>query len=130
MSFQVTVLKVLAGHPAGRASVDELKRAVAILMSSGIDWTDRTKRMAARAPDLNIFSQSLVLRDSQGWQITVAGRAVLASLEGPLPVPGTKHEAPPEAIAIPVLPPPMTPPGRPMAVERRHRPMPQTWHMV
>ena len=55
VSFQVTVLKVLAGHPGGRASLDELRRAVMILMSSGTDWTARTKAMAARAPDLNLF---------------------------------------------------------------------------
>ena len=39
MSFQITVLKVLAGHPGGRASLDDLRRAVAILISSGSDWT-------------------------------------------------------------------------------------------
>jgi hypothetical protein len=50
MSFQITVLKVLAGHPEGRASIAELTRYVSILISSGTDWTDRTKRMAARAP--------------------------------------------------------------------------------
>jgi hypothetical protein len=49
MSFQITVLKVLAGHPDGRLSLDDLKRAVAILISSGSNWTDRTKRLAARA---------------------------------------------------------------------------------
>jgi hypothetical protein len=68
MSFQITILKVLAGHPGGRASLPDLKRAMAILISSGSDWTDRTKRLAARAPDLDIFSQSFVLRDNPGWQ--------------------------------------------------------------
>ena len=37
ISFQITVLKVLAGHPGGRASLVELRRAVAILISSGTD---------------------------------------------------------------------------------------------
>ena len=55
MSFQITILKVLAGHPEGRASLADLKRAMAILISSGSDWTDRTKGLAARAPDLDIF---------------------------------------------------------------------------
>ena len=87
MSFQVTVLKVLAGHPGGRLSVDDLKRAVAILMCSGPDWTDRTKRLLARAPGLDIFSQSLVTRDAQGWQITEAGRAFLAAIEKPAVAP-------------------------------------------
>src|SRR5258707_12264020 len=83
MSFQVTVLKVLAGHPDGRASVADLKHAVAILISSGSDWTDRTKRLAARAPGLDIFSQLFVLRDEAGWQITNAGLALFAWVESP-----------------------------------------------
>src|SRR5258705_1682792 len=85
MSFQVTILKVLAGHPEGRASLADLRRAVAILISSGSDWTDRTKRLAARAPGLDIFGQGLVLRDATGWQITDAGRALLSSVETPIP---------------------------------------------
>lgn len=93
MSFQVTVLKVLAGHPDGRLSVDDLKRAVAILICSGPDWTDRTKRLLARAPGLDIFSQSLVDRDAQGWQITEAGRALLATIEEPTAAP-TIEDAP------------------------------------
>lgn len=83
MSFQVTVLKVLAGHPGGYLSVDELKRAVAILICSGPDWTDRMKRLLARAPDLDIFSQKLVFRDDGGWQITQAGLALLTAIESP-----------------------------------------------
>jgi hypothetical protein len=52
VSFQITILKVLAGHPDGRASVTELTRYVSVLMSSGSDWTDRMRRFAARAPKL------------------------------------------------------------------------------
>ena len=87
VSFQITVLKVLAGHPRGRLSVDDLKRAVALLICSGPDWTDRTKRLLARAPDLDIFSQLLVIQDAQGWQITDAGRALLAEIEKPTAAP-------------------------------------------
>jgi hypothetical protein len=83
VSFQITVLKVLAGHPGGQLSVADLTRAVSILMSSGRDWTDRTKRMLAQAPDLDIFSQNLVVRDAAGWQITDVGRSLLASIEKP-----------------------------------------------
>ncbi len=93
MSFQVTILKVLAGHPEGRASLADLRRAVAILISSGSDWTDRTKRLAARAPGLDIFAQALVLRDNSGWQITDAGRALLASVEKPAPVMATSDQS-------------------------------------
>ena len=80
MSFQITVLKVLAGHPEGRASLADLTRYVSILISSGTDWTNRTKRLAARAPKLDIFADSFVLRDDRGWQITESGRQFLASL--------------------------------------------------
>ncbi|MBR1287341.1 hypothetical protein JQ597_35340 [Bradyrhizobium sp. AUGA SZCCT0177] len=52
-----------------------------MLISSGPDWTNRTKRWAARAPGLEIFTQAFVLRDKSGWQITEAGRALLASIE-------------------------------------------------
>jgi hypothetical protein len=51
VSFQITVLKVLAGSPGGRLSLADLRHDVALLISSGRDWTDRTKRIAARAPD-------------------------------------------------------------------------------
>jgi len=83
VSFQVTVLKVLMGHPGGCLPIDEQKRAVAILMCSGPDWTDRTKRLLARTPDVDIFSQSLVICEAHRWQITDAGRALLAAIENP-----------------------------------------------
>jgi hypothetical protein len=86
VSFQITVLKVLAGHPEGRASLADLTRDVSILISSGPDWTNRTKRLAARASKLDIFGDSFVVRDDGGWQITESGRQFLASLEAPLPI--------------------------------------------
>ena len=85
MSFQITILKVLAGQPEGHATQAELMRQVAILISSGSDWTDRTKRLAARAPGLSIFGSRLISHDKAGWQITDAGRAFLVSLESPAP---------------------------------------------
>jgi hypothetical protein len=84
VSFQITVLKVLAGHPEGRVSLADLTRYVSILISSGTDWTNRTKRLAARAPKLDIFADLFVLRHDTGWQITESGRQFLASLEAPL----------------------------------------------
>jgi hypothetical protein len=110
MSFQITVLKVLAGHPEGRASIAELTRYVSILISSGTDWTDRTKRMAARAPKLDIFADSFVLRDNNGWHITEGGRQFLASLEAALPIAAEPVQAPdadmtkqPRSSAPPIL---------------------------
>jgi hypothetical protein len=94
VSFQITVLKVLAGHPEGRASLADLTRYVSILISSGTDWTNRTKRLAARAPKLDIFADSFVLRDDRGWQITESGRKFLASLEAPLSIGSGSAQAP------------------------------------
>jgi hypothetical protein len=118
VSFQITVLKVLAGHPGGRASLADVRHALAILISSGPDWTDRTKRLAARAPCLDIFSQSLVLRDSEGWQITDAGRALLAKVEDPAPA--AHSDQVPEAVTTPVSA-PASSPIRLVAVNRRGR---------
>jgi hypothetical protein len=80
VSFQITILKVLAGHPGGRLPLTDLTRAAGILISSGQDWTNRAKHLASRAPGFDIFGQSLVQRDAEGWQITDAGRALLASI--------------------------------------------------
>lgn len=81
MNFQVTVLKILAAYPDGFAVMDDLKRDMAILATSGRDWADRTRRLAARVPDLDIWSQGLVERISGGWKITAKGRAVLDVME-------------------------------------------------
>jgi hypothetical protein len=81
MNFQVTVLKVLASYPDGFASVDDLKRDVAILATSGKEWSERTDRLAARVPKLDIFSQQLVERLEGGWRITERGRSILKMME-------------------------------------------------
>jgi len=122
VSFQITILKVLAGHPEGRAALADLRRAVAILISSGTDWTNRTKRLAARAPDLDIFSQSFVLRDDAGWQITDAGRAFLASVETPVSMMASSEQALEAIVTATPIP---ASPTRLVAVNRRrprHRP--------
>ena len=113
VSFQITILKVLAGHPGGRLSAADLTRCVSILISSGSDWSNRTKRLAARAPSLDIFSQSFVSRDSAGWQITEGGRAFLVSIEAPC----SECTSEPVAIPIPTLPVPVPT----MSVKRRLR---------
>lgn len=77
---------------------------MAILATSGRDWAERTKRLAARMPDLDIFSQGLVERESGGWKITEKGRAVLEFLEAR---PGTDRmlEAPlTQTVAAPLPP--------------------------
>jgi hypothetical protein len=119
VSFQITILKVLAGHPEGRVALADLRRAVGILISSGSDWTDRMKRLAARAPDLDIFSQSYVLRDDAGWQITDAGRALLAFLERPVPM---TADVDPELIVTPPTPMPASVAPIRLVVLNRRRP--------
>ena len=81
MSLQIAILKVLVSHPEGRATIDALNSDLCILNTSGSDWTDRLRRLAARAPGLDIFGQRLILRDSSGWQITPEDRAFLDWLE-------------------------------------------------
>jgi hypothetical protein len=118
VSFQITILKVLAGHPEGRASLADLTRYVSVLVSSGSDWTNRMKRLAACAPDLDIFSQAFVLRDNAGWQITDAGRVFLASVETTIPM-----MAPVEQALEPIATPesmPATPPIRLVSTKRRN----------
>jgi hypothetical protein len=103
VSFQITILEVLAGQTEGRATLPELTRQVSILVSSGPDWTDRTKRLAALAPGLDIFRSRFVFIDRAHWQITDAGRAFLISLEAPT----SAHNS--SAIPEKVIPPDATP---------------------
>jgi hypothetical protein len=81
VSLQVAVLKVLSGHPGGRASIGDLSSDLAVLNTSGADWRDRLKRMAARAPTIDIFGQSLVIRDAGAWRLTDEGRRLLHVME-------------------------------------------------
>lgn len=81
MSFQLSVLKILAGQPEGRASLAVLKDHLAVFYTSGPEWTTRMKRLAERAPALDIFRQKLIARESGHWIIMEEGRALLNSLE-------------------------------------------------
>jgi hypothetical protein len=81
VSLQIAILKVLVSYPDGRATIAELKSDLSFLHTTGRDWTSRLRRLAARAPDLDIFGQKLVVRDNSGWQITAEGKTVLDLLE-------------------------------------------------
>ena len=81
MSLQVAILKVLASHDSGRATLISLNRDIAVLSASGAEWSARIKRLAARVAAIDIFGCGYVLRDHQGWQITAAGREFLEALE-------------------------------------------------
>jgi hypothetical protein len=109
LSFQITILKVLAGHPDGSASLSAVTQAVSLLMSSGPDWMNRTKRLAALVPELDIFSRSFVVRNDSGWQITDSGLRFLALLDaGVIPsrpcAPQTSEivVAPPQSPSVPL----------------------------
>ena len=86
MSLQIAILKVLVSYPDGRATVAELKSDVSFLHTTGPDWTNRLKRLATRAPDLDIFGQKFVVRDKSGWEITAEGKAFLDLLETGAPL--------------------------------------------
>jgi hypothetical protein len=57
MNFHVTVLKVLVSYSDGFASLDGLRCDIAILATSGKEWSERTKRLAARVSSVEIFSE-------------------------------------------------------------------------
>ncbi len=73
----MSILKILAGQPDGRASLDVVKQHLALFYTSRSEWTGRMKRPAERAPDLDIFGQKLIAREPGEWRITDAGRALL-----------------------------------------------------
>ncbi|MET4214205.1 MULTISPECIES: hypothetical protein [unclassified Bradyrhizobium] len=123
MNFQVTVLKILVSYPGGFASIADLKRDMAILATSGKDWAERTKRLASRVPDLDIFSQGFIERPNGGWRITDKGRSVLDLMEAR---PGANEPQRVEEVR-PAPPKPAVPPQRlpaesdPRRRERRQR---------
>jgi hypothetical protein len=116
LSFQITILKVLAGHPGGRASLEEVRYAVSFLISSGPDWTNRMKRLASLAPKLDIFSSSFVMRDNECWQITEAGRQFLILLEA-TPVSLASENQP--ALVVAVTPSQAPPSMRLVGIKKR-----------
>jgi hypothetical protein len=99
VSIQITILKVLAGHPEGRASLAELRHFTEVLTRSGPEWSQRIRRLAARAPGLDIFSSGYVLRKTSGWIITGAGRDFLTSIESPAAEPTLELSPAPVAIS-------------------------------
>jgi hypothetical protein len=74
--------------------MSDLKRDMAILATSGRDWSERTKRLAARVPDLDIFSQGLVERLNGGWRISEKGRGLLEFMEARRGEPDPASELP------------------------------------
>jgi hypothetical protein len=81
LSIQVAILKVLASHGNGRATLASLKRDVVVLTASGGDSSARLRRLAGRVPSIDIFGSGYVLRDHDGWEISAEGREFLRVLE-------------------------------------------------
>ena len=82
---------------------------------------DRTKRLAARVPDLDIFSQGLIERMNGGWRVTDKGRAVLEIMEA-RPAPAQQATEPPDVRAVEEPTPATTPSPMPsIAPVRRVR---------
>jgi hypothetical protein len=90
---------------------------------------ERTRRLAARVPDLDIFSQGLVERLNGGWRITNKGRSVLEIMEArpaaahpmePAPILTVEEQMP---AANPVPMPSIAPDRRKRDRKRRHREM-------
>ena len=101
VSFQLSILKILDGQTDGRASLEVIKQHLAILYTSGQEWTARMKRLAERVPGLDIFGQALVVREPGAWSITEKGRSLLAVLERPAPADQNITSAEPRT-AVPI----------------------------
>jgi hypothetical protein len=77
--FKLAILNVLAKCPGGRATFDEVRREVQVVLARG-DQTEQLKRFSEFG-DIDIFQSGLVSRDDVGLEITDAGLALLHSLE-------------------------------------------------
>jgi len=117
LSIQVAILKVLSSHPDGHATISSINADIALLTRSGREWADRLKRLASRAPALDIFSCGYVVRDGRGWTITPAGRDFLITLEA---VPQDNQA--PQPVILPAMPELAQPDGTLIVIGRRMRP--------
>jgi hypothetical protein len=79
MRFKLAILNVLANCPGGRATLDDVRREVEIIIASG-DQIEPLNHLSALA-DVDIFQSGLVLHNDTGLQITPAGLSLLHSLE-------------------------------------------------
>lgn len=95
---------------------------MAILATSGRDWTERTKRVAARVPDLDILSQRLIERLNGGWRIATKGHAVLEFMEARSAAEtGPAVQAAPSEQPMPAMPLPVRVEAVPLAPKQQLR---------
>jgi hypothetical protein len=76
--YKLAILNALARRPEGRATLDEVRREVGIIIASG-DQTEQLKKFSALG-DIDIYRSGWVLQDDAGLEITDAGRLLLHSL--------------------------------------------------
>ena len=81
LSIQVAILKILASHDRRQSDNSFTQEDMAILATSGPEWSARMRRLAGRAQAIDIFASGYVLCDHDGWQITAEGRDFLRALE-------------------------------------------------
>jgi hypothetical protein len=75
-------MKVLASYPLRLATLTQIKRDLEILVTTGAEWSQLTKKMAAGCPVLDVFGLGFVERYSFGWRLTEHGLAALEMMEG------------------------------------------------
>jgi hypothetical protein len=78
MSVQLGILLILSSHPDGYATIDQINADTRLL--SGADWSRKLRTLARRTGPIQIFRDQLAARESGGWRLTEAGRALLATL--------------------------------------------------
>ena len=78
MRYKLAILNALARRPGGRATLDEVRREVGIIIASG-DQTEQLKKLSALG-DIDIYRSGWVLQDDAGLAITDSGRLLLHSL--------------------------------------------------
>jgi hypothetical protein len=81
VNIQLSVMKILAAYPGRLAALRDLKHDLAILASSGKDWSELSRRLASAFPQLDIFTLGFVARYSFGWRLTHRGLIALKAME-------------------------------------------------
>jgi len=81
LRWQVAILKILAAHADGEASVSSVARDLSILVTT----KGSRPQPAPRSMSTTLFADGLIERPGKGrWRISQAGRAYLHALESPL----------------------------------------------
>jgi hypothetical protein len=77
--YKLAILNALAGHPGGRATLEDVRREAELIIAN-LDPI-QVKRFEEALGNNDIFQSRLVVQDDVGWQITPAGLALLDGLQ-------------------------------------------------